>query len=427
MTEISKAARLSATRRALIAGTAAGVAAVGGTILVGRGTPALAAGGSGVTDWINAVKDYQADPTGKTDSTTAIQNALNAAPRGGVVYLPVGTYLTSAPLVLPSVTVTVAGDTGAMQSGAGSPGVGTIITPSPWAGQGSAPANAVFVGGAAPRQTIQDLWIDGTNASGVTGLEGIDFSTSNGGHSLYRVGINNITSWGVYASGFLGWYADTLIIQKCGALVFSQHLDNGAAGGYYCGATDAYHHNVHAQSNTGYGIDIHGGNHRLVACRADWSTLRGYYLYSFNGGSGLGYGVYLTGCASQSNQQEGYCLAGGGHTAYGPYFLSNCQSISDGQGGTYAAVNCVGRVQVSLSDLEVSGNGTYPAYAVGTAKNSGTSAVPDIVVINGGLWQVGTAYINDAGPATKLAKGTSIWGVKGAINGSSGTTTFSNV
>ena len=84
-------------------------------------------------------------------------------------------------------------------------------------------------------------------------------------------------------------------------------------------------------------------------------------------------------------------------------------------------------MQVSLSDLEVSGNGTYPAYAVGTAKNSGTNAVPDIVMINGGLWQVGTAYINDAGPATKLAKGTNIWGVKGAINGTSGTTTFSIV
>lgn len=42
----------------------------------------------------NAVTTYGADPTGATDSTAAIQNAINAAglAGGGVVYLPAGTY-----------------------------------------------------------------------------------------------------------------------------------------------------------------------------------------------------------------------------------------------------------------------------------------------------------------------------------------------
>ncbi|MFA6289962.1 MAG: glycosyl hydrolase family 28-related protein [Opitutaceae bacterium] len=42
----------------------------------------------------NAVTTYGADPTGATDSTGAIQNAINAAglAGGGVVYLPAGTY-----------------------------------------------------------------------------------------------------------------------------------------------------------------------------------------------------------------------------------------------------------------------------------------------------------------------------------------------
>ena len=43
-------------------------------------------------DWVNVVS-YGADPTGASDSTSAIQDAVNALPAtGGVVYLPAGTY-----------------------------------------------------------------------------------------------------------------------------------------------------------------------------------------------------------------------------------------------------------------------------------------------------------------------------------------------
>ncbi len=48
------------------------------------------------------VKDFGADPQGVTDSTTAIQNAVNAASnaKGGTVYVPVGTFLVSSPIVI---------------------------------------------------------------------------------------------------------------------------------------------------------------------------------------------------------------------------------------------------------------------------------------------------------------------------------------
>jgi hypothetical protein len=48
---------------------------------------------------LNAVTQYGADPTGKTDSTAAIQKALDAAGKagGGVVLLPPGTYRISLP------------------------------------------------------------------------------------------------------------------------------------------------------------------------------------------------------------------------------------------------------------------------------------------------------------------------------------------
>ncbi|MFE2046883.1 glycosyl hydrolase family 28-related protein, partial [Streptomyces sp. NPDC059477] len=53
-----------------------------------------------VRDWLN-VRDYGAAGDNVTDDTAAIQAALAACPMGGVVYLPVGAYRTSAPLTIP--------------------------------------------------------------------------------------------------------------------------------------------------------------------------------------------------------------------------------------------------------------------------------------------------------------------------------------
>ena len=50
----------------------------------------------------NVVADYKADRTGTTDSTSAIQNALNAAKAngGGIVYLPAGRYIVKGSLTV---------------------------------------------------------------------------------------------------------------------------------------------------------------------------------------------------------------------------------------------------------------------------------------------------------------------------------------
>jgi hypothetical protein len=52
-------------------------------------------------DWQNA-QSYGADPTGRTDSTAAIQAALDAAAGRTYAYLPSGRYVVSAPLTISS-------------------------------------------------------------------------------------------------------------------------------------------------------------------------------------------------------------------------------------------------------------------------------------------------------------------------------------
>jgi hypothetical protein len=61
-------------------------------------------------DWVNAVTQFGADPTGTADSTSAITTAIAALPAaGGVVYFPAGTYKTTGGHNVP-LNVSIFGD-----------------------------------------------------------------------------------------------------------------------------------------------------------------------------------------------------------------------------------------------------------------------------------------------------------------------------
>jgi len=120
-------------------------------------------------DWINVVTEYGADPTGTTDSTSAIQNAINALPSGGsatgfvissgggTIYFPKGTYKVSSTLTVNNGLVRLIGD-------------GRWSTVIKYTGTGdclrmTVPATNTYMGG------VEDLTIDGFSAGGAaTGL-----------------------------------------------------------------------------------------------------------------------------------------------------------------------------------------------------------------------------------------------------------------
>jgi hypothetical protein len=90
------------------------IGAAAGTAVASRHPAAAAPAGRAALDWRNVVSQYGADPTGAKDSTGAIQNAVSAAisAGGGVVYLPAGTYRTSATITanVANTTVRILGD-----------------------------------------------------------------------------------------------------------------------------------------------------------------------------------------------------------------------------------------------------------------------------------------------------------------------------
>ena len=124
-----------------------------------------------------SVLSYGADPTGQTDSTTAIQNAINAgSAEGKAVYIPSGNYLVTAHLIVNDVTLIGAGE---WYSVLGGNGVGVF---------GNLPANpstnvhlsnfAIFgqvnarvdsedfmgIGGGLQDSTISNVWIQHVQA-----------------------------------------------------------------------------------------------------------------------------------------------------------------------------------------------------------------------------------------------------------------------
>lgn len=130
---------------------------------------------------VNAL-DFGADPTGGTNSATAINAAIASLPNGGVVFLPAGTYKTTAAINLNVNGVTLVGETLAS----------TVIKP-------FGTFNAIQVHGAsyaswANNRSVRQLTIDGS-----LGCTGIGLSVLNCGLRCYFADlyIHNMTGIGM--------------------------------------------------------------------------------------------------------------------------------------------------------------------------------------------------------------------------------------
>ena len=124
-----------------------------------------------------SVLSFGADPTGQTDSTTAIQNAINAGSAAGkAVYIPAGNYLVTAHLIVNNVTLTGAGEWYSVLEGNGV-GVFGNLPPSPSTdvhlsnfaifGEVNARVDSedfMGIGGGLQDSTISNVWIQHVQA-----------------------------------------------------------------------------------------------------------------------------------------------------------------------------------------------------------------------------------------------------------------------
>jgi hypothetical protein len=123
---------------------------------------------------------YNADPTGKTDSTTAIQNAINAGEsQGKGVWIPQGTYLVTSHLIVNNVTLTGAGPWYTVLTGA-PPGGGNGDNVNNGTGVGIY-GNDVYGGSSSSNVTLSNFAIEGEITNRVDCLQdnGIGGSLNN--------------------------------------------------------------------------------------------------------------------------------------------------------------------------------------------------------------------------------------------------------
>lgn len=181
------------------------------------GTPGGIAA-NGTLDWFN-VKAYGAKGDGTTDDTAAILAALAAAgAAGGVVYLPIGTYATSASLVIPADGVYITGD--GMAATVVKPLTGAqfdVISTAIPAVQGTAGFIRNFIG-------VSNLTIDGSRMTGTVS------GTGNGIHfygvrysRILDVNITGVPNFGILLDGDLTNFSYSIHVRGC-------RIINGAAG-----------------------------------------------------------------------------------------------------------------------------------------------------------------------------------------------------
>jgi hypothetical protein len=321
-----------ATRRRLVfAGALAGAAELAAAtgILPGTSTAADAATTEdGTTDWINVVSDYEADPTGAADSTTAIQDAIAACPVGGVVYFPAGSYTVSSPLLIQNAGTRLLG------SHSGNNG---------FEGAGS---NAAIINAAA-----------GFSGDAILDTNGqADFSARDlnvHGHNMTSgttIGIN-VDGGALLEDIVVGYTVGTGIKIRNGVTVMHQvgvfHAGNstGVGSGFDIDEADCWYTNCLSSGHATSGWAISGAdNTTFTACRSEDGLLgsgaQGFVLTMTEMYGGISFNQ----CTTDLNDGNGFVIDG--VTGNGCVQLNGCEFRRDGNndaagGGGYSGIKVV--------------------------------------------------------------------------------------
>lgn len=275
-----------------------------------------------VLDWINAVNKFNADPTGHVDSTLAIQNALDAANPGQVVYLPAGTYTVSSNLIIPPYVGLYGSPASARTTTVNS---GTILQPTSSFSAGTWSYASVLMvpsqdlGGfstTSEEQHLQWLQVQGNNlgaTSNVAGLTMLSGTNQIGRISIDDINVVNMTGWGFQeptggghirmrnlnvrscgnsttGAGGIQWHSSDSEVSFCGS--YSNYGD----AWNILNSFDTTFSQIHAEhSNTGHGINyntnenngtIDGGSISFEDISIDAGEFNGINLTS--SGSALG-------------------------------------------------------------------------------------------------------------------------------------------
>ncbi len=349
------------------------------------------------------VKDYGARGDGSADDTAAIRSAIAAAQQneyGGVVYLPIGQYVVSAPLVITRSDILILGSGPlATMGGAGyNDGNCTTIKPAArWArGDASQPAcilfDAVAAGTGVNRCGVERLTILGSNLPSTTQMHGIA--------TYGYVGAFSVTGCivGAIANKSSSGIANTVSYWPTaqGSSIIRNLVQNVGGDGFNLASGDLTMEHCHAQGCGGNGISIttRAGDTRIANCRGDLSGLNGFYI-NVPFGQYLGM-VQLANCSTQRNMENGIRIVNAASGKISPVYLTGCVFQGDGRSGSgNAGIRLSGPVAATITGCGVHVNTVdirsgVPLHAI-TVASDGVSP-PVMLSMLGGFYNSVTAF-----------------------------------
>jgi hypothetical protein len=393
-----------ATRRSFL-GKAVGAvtlsAAVGGGAEATGSAPTQAA--SAHERGIYNVRDYGACGNGVGDDTTAIQSAIAAAQQsayGGVVYLPVGQYVVTAPLVISRSDILILGSGPLATMGGGGYNDGNCTTIKPAAkwtqGRASQPGcllfDAVTAGTGLNRCGVERLTILGSNVPPETRMHGIATYGYVGAFSVTGCIIGAIANKSSSGISNTASYWPT----AQGNSMIRNLVQNVGGNGFDLASGDLTMEHCHAQGCGGNGISIttRAGDTRIANCRSDLSGLNGFYI-DVPFGKYLGM-VQLANCSTQRNMENGIKVANGTSGEISPVYLTGCVFQGDGRSGSsHAGIRLSGPVMATITGCGVHVNtcdisSGVPLHAISVASD-GVSP-PVMLSMLGGFYNAVTAF-----------------------------------
>lgn len=325
------------------------------------------------TDWINAATSFGADPTGTADSTSAIQNALNSASPGQVVYLPDGTYAISLELTIPQEVLLTGPQAYRLNLASA-----TLKPKSSFTGTA-----AVTFAAATPCGGISNMVLDGSNlpAGSVNGIDCVGGCKQG---SITGVNVHNFTGHGINVASASGnpdgWYMHEITAHNNGGdgihwdysvdgQLDTFHLDgNGGSGLTFGSLNNCSISNGKCQQNSTYGYGMTGGfvksNSTFSACLSENNAKDGW---NFNSSSGAFGSIQLIGCSTRDDGTSG--TSGSGYSGFvfngithADILLVGCSNYitSSAAGPDYGLnlISCTGHVNITGCSL-IGGVATY--------------------------------------------------------------------
>lgn len=343
------------------------------------------------------------------DSAPAVNAALSAAPRGGIVYLPPQVIGTLSPVRVPPY-VTLMGSHGASEVQPGAPDPVSGLKPlDGFVGDAVIEIRDQDLGGygiLASHQRVERLTIDGSAVDAENEVDGIRMMGQVQGPIIRDVSVRSMTGGGINTTFNLDAPAGPQA-PFCVRMDRVTVMWPAGTGVALNNSTDSTLVDVYVLGGGAFGWFVAGaGNSTFVACRAEWCGLDGYNLLVGNGN------LRMIGCSTDRNNGHGITVDG---DAGSTLLMSACTLTRDGRnsgggGGNKAGLNVETAachviadnllVHTGADDDGVSGPQT-PQYGVRMLNSAYVSLVSGQV---GGV----TTAVQDAGGNTTLRRGASL-------------------